>query len=232
VSGTPEGDAIVRGEDLTRHFRLGPVTVQALRGVNFSLARGEFVAIMGASGCGKSTLMNIIGLLDRPTSGQYFILGQEVGGLSDADMSRIRNQAIGFVFQSFHLLPKLTACENVELPLVYRGTPARSRRVRAREMLDRVNLWDREAHHPSELSGGQQQRVAIARALVGRPEIILADEPTGALDPATTQEIMDLFTSLNREDGMTILLITHDVKVASLAGRVIRLQDGRIVDGH
>jgi putative ABC transport system ATP-binding protein len=232
VSQTEQRDPIIRGIDLTRDFQLGPVTVQALRGVSFAVAPGEFVAVMGASGCGKSTLMNIIGLLDRPTGGQYFLRGQEVSGLSDAALSRIRNQAIGFVFQSFHLLPKLNARENVELPLVYRGTPARGRRVRAREMLDRVNLWDRESHHPAELSGGQQQRVAIARALVGRPEIILADEPTGALDPASTQEIMDLFTSLNREDGMTIILITHDLKVAGMAGRVLRLQDGRIANGH
>jgi putative ABC transport system ATP-binding protein len=215
--------------NMVRQFKLGPVTVRALKGVSFDMQVGDFVAVVGGSGSGKSTLMNVVGLLDRPTSGEYYLDGQEVSRLGDRRLSQIRNRAIGFVFQAFHLLPRLTARENVELPLIYQGTPARERRERALAMLERVGLKDREDHRPLELSGGQQQRVAIARALVTRPRLLLADEPTGALDPAMTQEVLGLFTDLNEKDGVSILIITHDMKVAARAKRVVRIQDGNII---
>ena len=225
------GGELLRTVQLSRHFKLGPVTVRALKGVSFDMQVGDFVAVVGGSGSGKSTLMNIIGLLDRPTSGEYYIDGQEVSRLNDAALSRMRNLAIGFVFQSFHLLPKMTAAENVELPLIYQGVPGRERRERTLQILERVGLRDREDHRPTQLSGGQQQRVAIARALVTRPRLLLADEPTGALDPAMTQEILGLFTELNSQDGVSILIITHDMKVAGRARRMIRIQDGNLVNG-
>ena len=224
-------EALLRAIRLARHFKLGPVTVRALKGVSFQVQAGDFVAVVGGSGSGKSTLMNIVGLLDRPTSGEFYIEGEEVSRLNDRSLSRIRNQAIGFVFQSFHLLSRLTAAENVELPLIYQGVPARERRNRALQLLERVGLRDREDHRPLQLSGGQQQRVAIARALVTRPRLLLADEPTGALDPAMTQDILTLFTELNNQDGVSIMIITHDMKVAARTKRVIRIQDGNIVNG-
>lgn len=215
-------------KDLTRHYQMGDETVRALEGVNFTVDEGDFVAIVGPSGSGKSTLMNLLGALDSPTQGQYHLDGREVETMNDDELALIRNQSIGFIFQMFHLLPRLTAVENVELPLVYRGMPGPQRRQAALEMLRRVGLSDRSSHRPNELSGGQRQRVAIARALVGHPAILLADEPTGALDSRTGAEILELFDELHRE-GKTILLITHDAKIARHARRIVQIQDGRVL---
>ena len=215
--------------DLARVYRLGEVEVRALDGVSFSIGAGESAAIMGPSGSGKSTLMNLLGCLDRPTSGRYLLDGVDVSRLSPDALAEIRNAKIGFVFQNFNLLPRTSALENVELPLLYGNSTmdAVARRARARASLARVGLAGREEHHPSQLSGGQQQRVAIARALVTDPPVLLADEPTGNLDSRTSEEVLSIFGELHRA-GMTILLITHDADVARHAGRVIRLKDGRI----
>ena len=202
--------------------------MEVLRSVDLEVRQGDFVSIMGASGSGKSTLMNIIGLLDSPTSGSYSLDGREVSGMTDDRRAAIRNASIGFVFQAFHLLPRLTALENVRLPLTYRGTGRAEMDRRARRALDRVGMGERAGHRPDELSGGQQQRVAIARALVAEPAIVLADEPTGALDPDTGNDIMNLFVELNREEGTTLVVITHDREVARRCARRTRIESGAL----
>jgi putative ABC transport system ATP-binding protein len=208
-----------------KRYQLGDVAVDALRDVSLTIARGEFVAIMGASGSGKSTLMNIIGCLDRPTAGSYRLDGVEIATQGREALADLRNRGLGFVFQSFNLLPRTTALENVELPLIYGGVRARERRQRARQALERVGLGDRVHHHPNQLSGGQQQRVAIARALVGRPKLVLADEPTGNLDSAASAEMMTLLRGL-RDEGITLVLVTHEPDIAAYAERVIVFKDG------
>lgn len=223
-------EAVIVVEQLTKTYDLGEVKVEALRGINVRIHRGEFVAIMGASGSGKSTLMNILGCLDRPTSGRYLLEGIDVAQMSSDQLADIRNQRIGFIFQNFNLLPRTSALENVELPLLYDGTATRDRRARALAALKAVGLEDRAGHHPNQLSGGQQQRVAIARALVNRPSIILADEPTGNLDSETSIEIMTLLQALNVEQGITIVLITHEADIASYAARVIMFKDGVVIE--
>ena len=215
-------------EGICRSYSTGPVTVDVLHRVDLRVDEGEMVAIMGPSGSGKSTLMNIIGLLDGATQGRYLLKGRAIESLADDELAALRNATIGFVFQEFHLLSRLNAWQNVALPLVYRGTERRESRKRAREMLERVGLGDRNAHRPDELSGGQRQRVAIARALVGRPEIVLADEPTGALDSETGQEIMTLLRALNERQGTTTIIITHDQGVAAQCKRRMRLRNGRL----
>ena len=217
---------VVRVEDLTKTYQMGSIDVHALRGVSFDVRPGEMVAIMGHSGSGKSTLLNLLGCLDAPTAGSYFLDGDLVGDLSDDELATIRNRKIGFVFQSFNLLARMSALEQVEMPLLY--ARERQRRQRAQEALALVGLADRTHHKPSELSGGQQQRVAIARALVGSPSMLLADEPTGNLDTSTANEIMDLLTSLNHEHGITTLIVTHEAGVAERTQRVIRMVDGTI----
>jgi putative ABC transport system ATP-binding protein len=218
---------MIRTENLTKTYQMGSTEVHALQGVSIEIRRNEYVAIMGPSGSGKSTLMNLIGCLDTPTSGRYWLNEKLVSELNDDELARIRNKEIGFVFQTFNLLPRATALHNVELPLVYSGVPAKERTERARKSLELVELADRTAHKPSELSGGQRQRVALARALVNNPSIILADEPTGNLDSQTGVEIMKLFGSLHAA-GNTIILVTHDRDVAAYARRVISIRDGRI----
>lgn len=212
--------------DIRKTYRLGPVRVEVLRGLSLDVARGDMVSVMGPSGSGKSTLMNIVGLLDRPTSGSYRLEGREISAMNDNDLSTIRNAKIGFVFQSFHLLPRLTAEENVGIPLVYRGMSAKQIRLRTEMALDRVGMRDRLHHRPRELSGGQQQRVAIARALAAEPAILLADEPTGALDSRIGQDIMRLFRRLNEEEKITIVIITHDPSVARQCRRQTRIGEG------
>ncbi|HEY2986610.1 MAG TPA: ABC transporter ATP-binding protein [Candidatus Binatia bacterium] len=207
---------------------MGDIEVPALRGVNLDIHAGEFVAIMGASGSGKSTFMNILGCLDRPTRGNYFLEGQEVGSLSSDEWASIRNRKIGFVFQGFNLLSRTSALENVELPMMYNGLHGKDRRQHALESLALVSLGDRLHHMPNQLSGGQQQRVAVARALVNHPSLILADEPTGNLDSKTSAEIMELFQALNRREGLTIVLVTHEADVAAYAERQIHFRDGLI----
>jgi putative ABC transport system ATP-binding protein len=219
---------VIRVEDLHKTYRMGDVEVPALRGVNVAIDRGEFIAVMGSSGSGKSTFMNILGCLDRPTSGRYFLEGQEVGSLSREEWAHIRNQRIGFVFQGFNLLARTTALENVELPMMYNGFAGKRRHERALEVLTLVGLEKRLDHMPNQLSGGQQQRVAIARALVNRPSLILADEPTGNLDSATSAEIMSLFQTLNVEQGITVVLVTHEADIAGYAQRRIHFRDGLI----
>src|SRR5215475_1315466 len=214
-------------EDVTKVYPMGDVTVHALRGVSLAIEPGEFVAIMGASGSGKSTLMNIIGCLDRPTTGRYVLSGSEVSNLDRDQLAEIRNHLIGFVFQSFNLLSRTSALENVELPLIYADVSARERHRRARAALERVGLGARLDHHPSQLSGGQQQRVAIARAIVSEPKVILADEPTGNLDSRTSIEIMALFQELGRS-GITVILVTHEPDIAEHASRVVVVKDGRV----
>lgn len=228
-------DAMIELEDVRRVYAMGgkvgpAIEVVALKNVSLPLDSGEFVAITGASGSGKSTLLNILGCLDRPTSGTYRLDGEEVSGLSDAALARIRNRKIGFVFQSYNLLPRQSALDNVALPLVYSGVGRTERRRRAAEELERVQLQDRAHHRPNELSGGQSQRVAIARALIQKPSILLADEPTGNLDSNTSREILDMFHAMNRETGVTVLLVTHDDEVAGAIPRVIRLEDGQVIE--
>ena len=220
-------EPVIRIRDLVRHYVMGSETVQALRGVTLDIRRNEYVAIMGPSGSGKSTMMNVIGCLDTPTSGEYWLNGQEVSRLTDDALARVRNKEIGFVFQTFNLLPRATALHNVELPLVYAGVPADERKRRAREALDRVQLSNRMDHRPNELSGGQRQRVAIARALVNNPSILLADEPTGNLDSQTSEEIMKVFEGLASQ-GQTVIMVTHEPDIAAHARRVVVLRDGVI----
>ena len=225
------GGPVIRVVDVTKVYRLGDYEVHALRGVSLEVPEGEFIAVMGASGSGKSTLMNILGCLDRPAAGHYYLRGQDVSQLNRDALAEVRNREIGFVFQGFNLLPRTSALENVELPMLYNGTPTRESRKRALEALDRVGLADRHHHYPNQLSGGQQQRVAIARALVNRPAIILADEPTGNLDSKTSVEMMEVFQDLNRE-GMTIVLITHEPDIAAYASRNVVFRDGQIIQDH
>jgi len=220
--------ALIAIDSLTKVYRMGDQELHALDGVSLSIEQGEFVAIMGASGSGKSTLMNLIGCLDRPTSGSYFLDGKDVAQLSVNDLAEIRNTLLGFVFQNFNLLARTSAVENVELPLVYQGVPARERHQRAVAALERVGLGQRLDHTPAQLSGGQQQRVAIARAIVGEPKLILADEPTGALDSKTTLEVMALLQELGRS-GITVVLVTHEPDVGAYAGRMIVVRDGKIL---
>ncbi len=220
-------DLVIQIQDLTRVYEMGVETVHALRGVTLTIRRNEYVAIMGPSGSGKSTLMNLIGCLDTPTSGEYWLNGQEVSRMGDDALARVRNREIGFVFQTFNLLPRASALQNVELPLVYGGVSSRERRQRATFALERVGLADRMDHRPNELSGGQRQRVAIARALVNRPAILLADEPTGNLDSATSEEIMRVFATLHAE-GQTVIMVTHEPDIAAHAARTVVLRDGRV----
>jgi len=223
------GPPLIRTEGLTRRYRLGRETIEALRGVSLVVDRGEYAAIMGPSGSGKSTLMNILGCLDTPDEGRYWLNEQLVSDMRDGQLAHVRNREIGFVFQSFALLPRSTALQNVELPLVYSSIPRRERLRRAEEALDRVGLAGRAKHRPGELSGGQRQRVAIARALVTRPSLLLADEPTGNLDTATGEEILGLFEDLHHA-GNTVIVVTHDAGIAARARRVLGVRDGMIVD--
>lgn len=224
----PTSSPLLAVSQLTKVYRLGDVDVHALRGVSVDITRGEFIAIMGASGSGKSTFMNILGCLDRPTSGQYALDGQDVSQLSADERAIIRSQKLGFIFQSFNLLPRMSALENVELPLMYSAIPLQEQRKRAHTALQAVGLENRARHLPNQLSGGQQQRVAIARALVNDPMVLLADEPTGNLDSATSAEIMELFSELNRR-GLTILLVTHEADIAAYAHRRIVFRDGLVI---
>lgn len=219
-------NVMLRLADIHKSYVTGPITTEVLRGVTLDVYKGDFVSIVGTSGSGKSTLVNVIGLLDQPTSGAYFLKGREIGAISDTELSTLRNQSIGFVFQSFNLLSRLTALENVAAPLIYRGVASSDMLRRAREMLERVGLADRLGHRPSELSGGQRQRVAIARALIGTPDILLADEPTGALDAKTGDEIMGLLAELNAEYRLTAIIITHDYSVARKCARCFRMRNG------
>ena len=221
--------SMIKIAELSKTYHLGSVEVPALQSVSFEIERGEFVAIMGPSGSGKSTLMNLLGCLDTPSSGSYLLDGAEVAQLDGNELSLVRAQKLGFVFQQYNLLPRQSALRNVEMPLIYRGVGGGERRERARMALDIVGMKERVDHKPSELSGGQQQRVAIARALAGSPAVILADEPTGALDSRTSAEIMTILQRLNREQGLTIVMVTHEADVAAYARRVLTMRDGRLV---
>jgi putative ABC transport system ATP-binding protein len=225
---TPRNAPTIRLENIVKTYDLGEVQVHALRGVSLEIYPGEFVAVMGASGSGKSTLMNIIGCLDKPTRGHYFLDGKDVSGLTKRELAKIRSTKIGFVFQQFNLLSRTSALENVELPTIYAGIPIEERERRAREALQRVGLAEREGHFPSQLSGGQQQRVAIARALVNNPALLLADEPTGNLDSRTSVEIMDIFQKLNTEHGLTVVIVTHEQDIAQYAKRAMEFRDGKM----
>ena len=221
--------SLIECEDVWKVYRVGDLDVQALRGLSLTIEQGEFVAIMGSSGSGKSTLMNIVGCLDQPTKGRYRLNGVEVDNLKADQLAEIRNQQIGFVFQSFNLIPRTSALENAQLPLFYRGLSLKEQRLQAAAALGRVGLQGREHHYPTQLSGGQQQRVAIARALVTSPSLLLADEPTGNLDSQSSREIMGILDALNRDEGITIILVTHEVDLAAYAAREIVIQDGQIV---
>ncbi|NLL99078.1 MAG: ABC transporter ATP-binding protein [Tepidanaerobacter sp.] len=219
---------MIKLENISRSYKNGQVVIEALKNINLSIEEGEFISIMGPSGSGKSTMLNIIGCLDKPSSGTYEIAGKRVEKLGDGQLAEIRNEFIGFVFQSFHLLPDLTALENVELPLIYRGLIGKERRKKAVEALKSLGLGERIYHRPSQLSGGEQQRVAIARAIVGDPKVILADEPTGALDSKTSETIMEIFQELNNERGITIVQVTHEKSIAEYSKRIYHLLDGKI----
>jgi putative ABC transport system ATP-binding protein len=223
-----ENGTVITIRDVTKVYQMGTQEVHALRGVSLDVERGEALAIMGPSGSGKSTLMNILGCLDQPTAGDYLLDGEDVSRMSDDELADVRNRRVGFVFQSFNLLARTTAWENVQLPLIYAGTTPRERKARAQEVLEAVGLGERLDHMPNELSGGQQQRVAIARALVNRPSIILADEPTGNLDSTSGAEVMQILQRLHREEGITIILVTHDPRLTDYAERVLHLFDGQI----
>lgn len=220
-------DYVIQCENLARHYRVGTQTIKALRSVSMDVKRGEYMAIMGPSGSGKSTLMNIIGCLDSPTKGTYILNGTDVSGMSDDELAETRNKEIGFVFQTFNLMPRYSALENVMLPMVYAGYKKAERKARAEEVLESVDLADRIMHKPNELSGGQRQRVAVARALVNSPSIILADEPTGNLDTKTSYDIMNLFSDIHKA-GNTVIIVTHEEDIAAHAKRIIRLRDGNI----
>lgn len=230
--GKKSKDQLIKLERVWKTYRMGEMDLHALRDVSLEVEKGEFVAIMGASGSGKTTLMNILGCLDRPSSGSYWLEGEEVSRMSADRRAMIRNRKIGFVFQNFNLLPRMSALENVAMPLSYTAShlSEKEARKRAKEVLERVGLGDRLHHEPSQLSGGQQQRVAIARALVNKPPLLLADEPTGNLDSRTGEEVLELFQQLNREDAVTVILVTHDPYVASHADRIVYIHDGQIVD--
>ena len=228
AAGVAEVEPVIELEDVTKIYRTGAIAVAALRGVSFRIDPGEYVSIMGPSGSGKSTLMHILGCLDTPTSGRYWLSGEDVSHMDEVDLAEVRNRRIGFVFQQFNLLPSLSAWRNVELPLIYSGMARTTRRQRATEALARVGLGDRVDHRPGELSGGQQQRVAVARALVTDPDLILADEPTGALDSTSAQDVMSLFNQLHAT-GRTLVVITHDAEIAEAAERTIRMRDGLAV---
>jgi putative ABC transport system ATP-binding protein len=219
---------MIRLQGVTKQYQMGDQTVHALQGIDLDIERNEMIAFIGASGSGKSTMMNIVGCLDRPSSGEYWLNGREVATMSGDDLARVRNQEIGFIFQSFHLLPRASALDNVAQPLIYRGVPLRERLALAEQALQKVGLGARVHHRPNELSGGQRQRVAIARALVGKPSILLADEPTGNLDSATSLEIMDLIRELHA-GGQTVVIVTHEPEIAEQCQRVVRLRDGRVV---
>ena len=221
---------VVEAKDITKVYQMGEIEVHALRGLSVNIAPGEILSIMGPSGSGKSTLMNILGCLDRPTSGDYHLNGESVATLNDDQLAEIRNRGVGFVFQSFNLLPRATALANVELPMRYAVLNGRNRREVAKEALEAVGLGDRVHHRPNELSGGQMQRVAIARALVNNPAIIMADEPTGNLDTQSGEEIMTLLKNLNKDRGTTLIIVTHDPEIAELTDRVISIRDGRIAE--
>ncbi len=223
-------DVILSMRQIVKQYPMGDEIQTVLKGIDMDVKQGEFVAVLGPSGSGKSTLMNIIGCLDTPTSGTYVLSRRDVGGLNEDELAQVRSKEIGFIFQSFQLLPRQTAVENVELPLIYSGVHERERRERAKQMLERVGLADKMDHYPNQLSGGQQQRVAIARALANHPAILLADEPTGALDQQTGRQVMSLFHDLN-EEGNTIIMITHDIGIARHAQRIVRLLDGVLTEG-
>jgi putative ABC transport system ATP-binding protein len=228
VTSDEESPALVRFDAISKVYQMGEIEVHALRSIDFAVYRGEMVAIMGASGSGKSTMLNLLGTLDRPSSGRYFLDGEPVETLSEYELSSLRNRKIGFVFQSFNLLPRDSALENVELPMVYAGVRSAERRKKALAALERVGLGERVDHLPNQLSGGQQQRVSIARAIVNQPLLLLADEPTGALDSATTKQVMELFCELHRQ-GMTVVVVTHDPNIAAYAERVVSFKDGVIL---
>ena len=223
-------ETILSMRGIVKQYRMGDEIQTVLRGIDLDVKQGEFVAVLGPSGSGKSTLMNIIGCLDTPNKGTYTLHGRDVQGLDESDLARVRSREIGFIFQSFQLLARLDALQNVELPLIYHGMPASERPARARQMLERVGLADKLHHYPNQLSGGQQQRVAIARALANNPTILLADEPTGALDQQTGRQVMGLFHDLN-EEGHTIIMITHDIAIARHARRIVRILDGMLTEG-